>query len=58
MMYGGYMATVDQQEAARQALRSWRRRADAVEADRDQLVITAIAKAGLSKEELPTSSPG
>jgi len=46
------MATVDQQEAARQALRSWRRRSDAVAADRDQLVVTAIAEAALSKEEV------
>lgn len=46
------MATVDQQEASRQALRSWRRRADAVASDRDPLVITAIEEVGLSKEEV------
>jgi hypothetical protein len=43
--------TGQQQEAARQALRSWRRRSDSVSGDRDPLVRTAI-DAGLSKEEV------
>lgn len=41
----------EQQETARQALRSWRRRSDSVTGDRDPLVRTAL-DAGLSKEEV------
>lgn len=43
--------TGEQQEASRQALRSWRRRSDSVSGDRDPLVRTAI-DSGLSKEEV------
>jgi len=45
------MATSDQREAVRQALRSWRRRSDSVAADRDALVRAALAS-GLPKEEI------
>lgn len=41
----------DPREAARQALRSWRRRSDSVTGERDPLVRTAMA-AGLTKEEV------
>lgn len=42
--------TEDQREAIRHALRSWRRRADAVSDDRDPLIIAAVKE--LSKEEV------
>lgn len=46
------MATTDtQRDAIRQALRSWRRRADSVATDRNPLVVAAMA-AGLTKEEI------
>jgi hypothetical protein len=38
-------------EAARAALRSWRRRRDSVDSDRDGLVLAAL-RAGLLKEEV------
>lgn len=38
-------------EASRNALRSWRRRRDAVAAERDRLIVTAL-EAGLLKEEV------
>lgn len=43
--------SAEQREAARQALRSWRRRSDSVTGDRDSLVRNAIG-AGLSIEEV------
>ena len=43
--------TEDQRETARQALRSWRRRARSVAADRDPAVVDAM-DAGLTKEEV------
>ena len=45
------MATSDQREAVRQALRSWRRRSDSVAADRDALVRSAL-ESGLLREEI------
>lgn len=41
----------DKAEAARSALRSWRRRRDATATERDTLVTEAL-EAGLSKEEV------
>lgn len=43
--------STDKAEAARTALRSWRRRRDAVTTERDPLVAVAL-EAGLSKEEV------
>lgn len=43
--------STDKAEAARAVLRSWRRRYDAVTADRDPAVNAALA-AGLAKEEV------
>jgi hypothetical protein len=43
--------STDKAEAARSALRSWRRRRDAVTTERDALVAAAL-DAGLTKEEI------
>ena len=43
--------STDKADAARTALRSWRRRRDAVDTERDPLVIAAL-DAGLIKEEV------
>ena len=51
-MYRRGMSNQNQDHAAaRQALRAWRRRSDAVTADRDPLVLAALG-AGLTKEEV------
>jgi transposase len=42
-------------DSVRPALRAWRRRSDAVAAERDHLVISALA-AGLAKEEIHQST--
>lgn len=39
-------------DAARQALRSWRRRSDGVASDRNPLVRSAVKEAGMSIEEV------
>lgn len=46
------MTSENQAEAVRHALRSWRRRAASVAADRDPLIYTAVAEAELTKEEV------
>lgn len=51
MMYRGDMSNQNQDHAAARALRAWRRRSDAVTADRDPLVLAAL-EAGLTKEEV------
>ena len=45
------MPSADKADAARTALRSWRRRRDATDAERDTLVVAGL-DAGLLKEEV------
>jgi hypothetical protein len=51
MMTASSKTPAEKAEAARTALRSWRRRRDATDAERDTLVVTAL-DAGLIKEEV------